>query len=88
MKSFAKTAQTIARHFDSLTPEEWHEYYRGTYPDITRQESGMLYPLFLQATDTGRTAQERNIALYEYRRQLAPIIKRNPQKRDRGLFYD
>lgn len=86
MKTLAQYARGITENAQNKTPEQWYQYYREIYPDITPQEARTLYPLFLQATDPAHTARERNAALIEYRRLLDPLTKRNPPKRETELF--
>ena len=79
-----KVRETV-RKLDAIsraqTAEQWHEYYKQTYPDITAQESGELYPLFLMAEDPAYTKAQRSAFFAEYQHRLEPIKKRNqPQK--------
>jgi len=84
-KTFTETARQIMQHTLNQTPEEWHSSYRQDYPDITPQESGTLYPLFITAM-TAKTKAERDRAFKDYRAALAPIKKRNPPQREQELF--
>lgn len=68
-------------HTIQQTPEEWHAFYRQEYPDITQQENRELYPLFIQAMTAG-TKAERDRAFKKYQAALAPIQKRNRQRKD------
>lgn len=83
--TFRETALKIIAAAAERSPEEWLEFYRQSYPDITPQESAELYPLFLQATDSAQTATERDRSLKRYQRLLEPIKKRNAHQK--GLQY-
>lgn len=78
--SLRDAARAIMEKARRQTPEQWHSFYRETYPDITRQETETLYPLFLQATDA-KTKAERESAFKKYKAALAPI-----QRRQRGTL--
>lgn len=68
-------ARAIMEAARRQTPEQWHRFYRGSYPDITEQEARELYPIFLQAIDA-KTKAERERAFKKYRAALAPIQRR------------
>lgn len=84
-KSFRETVKTLVQTTLNQTPEEWYSYYRSEYPDITPQESGELYPLFIEGM-TAKTKAERERAFRAYNRLLTPIKKRNPPQREQELF--
>ena len=83
--TFKSIAGQLMQNAINQTPEQWHAFYKSEYPDITAQESAELYPLFLQAM-TASQKKDRDRAFTLYRQKLAPIKKRNPQKREQELF--
>lgn len=76
--SMRDAARAIMEQTRRQTPEQWHAFYKESYPDITLQEAGELYPLFLRSMDA-ETNAERERAFKEYKAALAPI-----QRRQRG----
>ena len=84
-ESFRDSARHIMQQMLNQTPEEWHAYYRQSYPDISVQETRTLYPLFAKAM-TAPTKKERDNAFSEYRTKLEPIKRRNPPQREQELF--
>lgn len=85
-ETFRETFRKLDAIQRAQTPEQWHAQYKQFYPDITPQESGELYPLFLMATDPAYSRKQQTAFFREYQRRLAPIKKRNPQQREQELF--
>ena len=86
-----QSARKILEAAPYLTPAQQIALYRDSFPDITPQEALELYPLFLQATAAGQTAEEWRESWTRYQTALAPIRerqpKRRPQERDRWKTY-